>query len=248
MLAGKVVLVTGAASGIGRASARRYGAEGATVIATDIADDAGEAVAAEIGAEYEHLDVADPEAWAGLVPVIAARHGRLDVAHLNAGIRVGQSDITALTDDEYLTVIGVNQHGVVFGLRAVVPLLEAAGGGSVIVTASRSSLGPLPNDLPYVMSKHAVAGLVRSVAGDLGRRGISINAICPATVDTGFIAGAGRERLEAAGIPVMDPAEVADGAMVILASGETGRCFDQIPGGAPEVFAFAEVRSDRERR
>ena len=238
-LTGKVALVTGAASGIGLACARRYAREGATVIATDVV--AGGDVLAESGIEFRSLDVTDSAAWDLLVAAVADDHGRLDLVHLNAGIRVGIGDIEALSDDDYLRVIAVNQHGVVFGLRATLSLLEQGGGGAVVVTASRASLGPLPNDLAYVMSKHAVNGLVRSVAAELHGRGISINAICPATVDTGFLAGTPRERLEAAGIAVMDSDEVAEGVMQILAQTSTGECYVQLPGGVPEPFEFPPV-------
>lgn len=230
---GQVVLVTGAASGIGRACAERFAAEGATVVATDVEP-------AE-SSDVRSLDVAEPVQWASLVDDIAADHGRLDVVHLNAGVRLGAGDVTQLDVDDYLRLIGVNQHGVLFGLRATVPLLEAGGGGAVVVTASRASLGPLPNDLPYAMAKHAVTGLVRSIAPDLTERGISINGICPATVDTGFLGGVGREQLEAAGIAVMDAAEVADGVMTVLRAGTTGEMFVQLPGEAPLPFAFPPV-------
>ena len=90
------------------------------------------------------------------------------------------------------------------------------------------------------MSKHAVAGLVRSVADDLKSRGVHINAICPATVDTGFV-GANRTRLEAAGIEVMDADEVATGAIAVLGSDLVGQCFVQLAGKAPEPFDFAAV-------
>ena len=240
-LEGRIALVTGAGSGIGEACARRYGAAGAIVIVTDVDDAAGRSVAEEMGATYHHLDVADPAAWTELADQLQAERGRLDLLHLNAGIRLGQGDVTALEETDYQRIIGINQHGVFYGLRATVPLIEAGGGGSVLVTASRASLGPLANDFAYAMSKHAVAGLVRSVATDLAARGISINSICPATVATGFIPGAGREQLEAAGIEVMDSAEVAEGAMQVLDSAETGQCFVQLPGGSPEVFEFTQV-------
>lgn len=238
-LSDQMVLVTGAASGIGAACAARYASCGASVIATDVDDGAGERVAAEAGIQYRRLDVADPAAWAVLAKDLEAEHGRLDVVHLNAGIRLGQGDITQLDDDAYQRIVGVNQHGVFYGIRATVPLLEI-GGGHILVTASRASLGPLPQDLGYAMSKHAVAGLVRSLADGLKSRGISINAICPATVDTGFVGG-NRARLEAAGIEVMDADEVAAGAMAVLGSDLVGQCFVQLAGQAPQPFDFAPV-------
>ena len=205
-LAGKVVLVTGAASGIGAACARRYASAGAHVICTDIVDDAGQQVADEIGGRYRHLDVADSSAWTALAAEMADDPGYLHVAHLNAGIMMGLSDIAEMSDEDYHRIIGINQHGVVFGLRAAVPLLEAAGGGHVLVTGSMASFSPLPVDLGYSMSKHAIAALVRSAAPNLAERGISINAVCPATVGTGFLGG-NRDRLEASGMVIMDSEE-----------------------------------------
>lgn len=238
-LSGAVALITGAASGIGRACALRYAAEGATVVATDVGSDDG--VLADHGIALRPLDVADPAVWADMVEAIGADHGRLDLVHLNAGIRLGVGDVTELSDDDYLRLIGVNQHGVLFGLRATVPLLEQGDGGAVIVTGSRASIGPLPLDLAYAMAKHAVAALVRSAADDLAARQISINAICPATVATGFLGDVGRDQLEAAGIEVMDAEEVADGVMQIIASGETGQCFVQLRGEAPTPFPFPAI-------
>ena len=105
----------------------------------DVDDVAGRDVAADIGATYHHLDVADPAAWEALVDELPSTPGQLGLVHLNAGIRLGQGDITALTDDAYHRVVGINQHGVFYGLRATVPLLEAAGGGAVVVVVSPTS-------------------------------------------------------------------------------------------------------------
>lgn len=239
-LEGRLAIVTGGASGIGAACAGRFAGAGARVVVTDVDDELGAATAASIHAEYRRLDVADPAEWAELTAWIRDQPERLGLVHLNAGIRLGRGDVTELDDEAYRRIIGINQHGVFYGVRGCVPLLEDAGGGAMLITASRASLGPLPNDLGYAMAKHAVAGLLRSVAPDLAERGIHINAICPATVDTGFLGG-NRARLEAAGIEVMDSEEVADGAMAVLAADTTGQCFVQLPGGSPEPFVFAAV-------
>lgn len=239
-LTGKTALVTGAASGIGAACARRYAEAGAQVICTDIADDAGQQVADEVGGRYAHLDVSDSNAWSALAEELARDPGHLHLAHLNAGVMLRLDNIAEMTDEDYLRVIGINQHGVVFGLRAAVPLLEAAGGGHALITGSMASFSPLPVDLGYSMSKHAIAALVRSASPDLAERGISLNAVCPATVGTGFLGG-NRDQLEAAGMVIMDAEEVADAAMAILDSGLTGECFALLKGRQPEPFQFATI-------
>lgn len=237
-LTGSVAVVTGAASGIGRACAARLVREGATVVATDVADSLDD-VAADIGAEPARLDVADPAAWSEFAETIRRRHSSVDLAVLNAGIRLGADDPASTDVDDYLRLIGINQHGVFFGLRALEPLLQAHG-GDVIVTASRAGVWPLPNDLPYAMSKHAVVGLVRSAAPGLQEKGIRINALAPGTVDTGFLGGA-RGQLEAAGIAVMDSDDVAAGMMAVLAGGGTGDVHLQPPGEEPRPFPLPEA-------
>jgi NAD(P)-dependent dehydrogenase (short-subunit alcohol dehydrogenase family) len=232
----KSVLVTGAASGIGRASAVRFAEAGAHVIVTDVTDEEGEECATAIGGEYVRLDVAAPDAWRALADTLRDLQQPLAVSHLNAGIRLGSS-IDDVSDAEYERILGINLGGVFYGIRTVVPLLEAAGGGAIIVTASLAALEPLPQDPCYAMTKHGVAGLVRSVADDLRRRGIAVNAICPAIVDTGFLEGR-RADLEAVGLEVMEPREVAAGVVAVLESGDSGRCFVQNPGGAPVPYEF----------
>ena len=187
-LDGKVALVTGGASGIGRSVARRLAARGAAVTIADVQDAKGEAEAAAIGGTYAHLDVSDPAAWKTLV----ATFDRLDFLHLNAGI-FDRDPVTvdSVSEARYRQYFAVNVDGVYFGLVAALPLLEASaqsnGGSSVVCTSSSSGIGPLAMNPIYAMTKHAIVGLVRSTADDLRARGVRINAICPGGVVTGLM-------------------------------------------------------------
>ena len=162
-LDGKVAVVTGAASGIGQATARLLAAEGATVVVVDVNEDAGGRVADELGGRFVAADVAEPADW-GRVVAEADALGGVGVAHLNAGTSIGQALIEELADEEYRRIMRVNVDGVVYGLRAVVPSMERAGGGAIVVTASLAGLIPIAFDPVYALTKHAVVGLVRSVA------------------------------------------------------------------------------------
>src|SRR3954468_2609225 len=129
-LGGRVAVVTGGASGIGRATVQRLAAEGASVVVADLDGAGAGRVAEEVGGRAVTLDVADPAAWAQLVEDVAP--GGLHVAVLNAGVATGEDRITALTDTAYRRIMGVNVDGVVFGTRAVAPLLARGGGGAIV--------------------------------------------------------------------------------------------------------------------
>jgi NAD(P)-dependent dehydrogenase (short-subunit alcohol dehydrogenase family) len=211
-------LVTGAAGGIGRAIVRRLERDGYDVLATDV----------------DELDVADPAAWNDLPNV--------DVACLNAGVVTGTGSIAELTDDQYRRSLGVNVDGVVFGVRALVPLLEP--GGKIVVTASLAGLTDVPSDPIYAGTKHFVVGFVRSVAPQLAERGVAINAVCPGIVDTPLL-GDGRAVLEQAGFPLLAPEDVADAVAEILASDGTGEAWVVQPGRPAERFHFPGVPGPR---
>lgn len=190
MLTGRIALITGAARGQGEAEARLFAAEGATVLMTDVLDDDGAAVARDIGAaaSYRHLDVTEEAGWQKIADEIRSRHGRLDVLINNAGIlRLAPFENTPLED--YLAVIGVNQVGVFLGIRAAIPLMRAAGGGSIVNISSIDGLVGMALGAAYVSSKFAVRGMTKVAALELGRDNIRVNSIHPGGVDTAMVRG-----------------------------------------------------------
>ena len=239
-LSGSVALVTGAASGIGAATARRLADEGAAVIVADIQEEAGRAVAEAIGGRFATLDVQDPHAWASVVAEVTATEGPLDIVHLNAGLMTGEGDVRALTDDQLDRVLGVNVRGVVYGARAAASAMTGRG-GAIVATASVAGLIGWAMDPIYTLSKHAVVGLVRALDPQLTALGISINAVCPGIVDTNIVGPEVKELLRTAGVDVMAPEVIAEGVVTTLRSGLTGTCFQCLPGRPAEPFAFGEL-------
>lgn len=220
---GKVVLVTGAARGQGRAEAERFVAEGAAVVLTDVLDAEGTAAAGELGdaAVYAHLDVTDAGQWAAAVDLAVERFGRLDTLVNNAGIYLS----TPLRDTDEATfrkVLDVNLVGAFLGLQAVLPALEAAGGGSVVNVASVAGLRGIADSAAYASSKFGLRGLTKVAAVDLGPLGIRVNAVLPGVIRTPMTAEtlAEREDTIAAGLPLRRVGESLDvaGAVVWLAS------------------------------
>ena len=183
---GRVVIITGAASGIGRAAVERIVAEGGSAVAVDLA-----AAALTWTSGHAHAerivnvagDIADEGTNTAAVAAAIERFGRLDACVLNAGIAMS-GDLLSMPIDEVDRVLSINVKSVVLGIRAAVPSMSA--GGAFAVTASTSGLAGDPNMWPYNTSKGAVVNLVRAAALDLGPRGIRINAICPGPTETGM--------------------------------------------------------------
>jgi NAD(P)-dependent dehydrogenase (short-subunit alcohol dehydrogenase family) len=159
---------------------------------------------------------------------------------LNAGVTTGESPIEVLDLARYRATLGVNVDGVVFGIRSALPALRRAGGGAIVVTASLSGLTPYPDDPIYAMTKHAVVGLVRSLAQPLSADAVTINAICPGFVSTPLIDDY-RAKFEAAGLPLLGAEEVAGAVLAAADSGDTGQAWVCQPGRTPEPYRFRGV-------
>lgn len=242
-LDGKVALVTGGAGGIGAATAQLFADEGATVVVADLDAAGGEKVAAQVGGTFVELDVTEPSAWTAAVDRLTDAHGRLDLAHLNAGVHTGVSDITQLDESAYRRLVSVNVDGVFFGMQAALRLMRAGGSGAIVATASLAGLIAYPIDPAYNLSKHAVVGLVRGVAPVAGP-GITVNCVNPGIVDTPMLGAEGKALLEQAGFPVIPPADVARAVLAAATSGRTGEAWVVQPG-VIEAFRFPNVPGPR---
>ena len=236
----KVALVTGAASGIGAASARHLASLGAHVVAIDLSEVAVRGIAEETNGTAAVLDVSDPEAWEHLIADVTNEYGGIDLAHLNAGIVTTPHpyDIIDVNITQYRRVMGVNLDGVVWPTIALAKVMEARGGGSIVATASLAGLGPYYDDPFYAATKHAIVGFVRSAGPQLLERGVRLHAICPAAVQTALIDDFIARRLEAGGRPALDPSEVAVAVAEMLASNDTGFVRTIIHGKGVQDFEF----------
>lgn len=243
-LSDKVAVVTGAASGIGLASARRMAALGARIVAVDVDGAGAERAAKELGGLSVTADVSRAEQWPEIVRV-AEELGGIDVAFLNAGVTTGQQDIAALGDEEYRRIMGVNVDGVVFGARAVVPSMSRRGGGAIVATASLAGLIAFPGDPVYTLTKHAVVGFVRALAPRLAEEHITVNAVCPSLVDTPLIDGEIRDTLAGAGFPLIAPDAVADAVLYCVGGEETGQAVFVQLGWEPTPYRFGHPPGPR---
>ena len=185
-LAGKVAVVTGAAGGIGRETARRFAEEGASVCVADLADEPGQEVASEIDGLYVHADVSEPEDVERMYSETAERFGGIDVLFNNAGISPPEDDSILDTDLEaWQRVQDVNLKSVYLCCKHGIPHLLERGGGSIINTASFVAvMGAATSQISYTASKGGVLALSRELGVEFARRGIRVNALCPGPVNT----------------------------------------------------------------
>ncbi|MGW1176463.1 SDR family NAD(P)-dependent oxidoreductase [Kitasatospora sp. NPDC002543] len=191
-LHGKRAIVTGAASGIGRATAALLAELGAAVVLLDLDADRGERAAKEIGATYVRCDVSRRADCEHAVATAVGRHGGVDVLFNNAGI-IRRSTVTEITDEDWDLVMAVNVRSIMLLSGLVVPLMAANGGGSIVNTGSGWGIKGGGRAISYCASKGAVVNMTRAMAIDHGPDNIRVNCVCPGDTDTGMLAEEARQ-------------------------------------------------------
>jgi 3-oxoacyl-[acyl-carrier protein] reductase len=194
---GQTAIITGAARGIGEAIAKRLAAEGGAVMIADIDEAAATATAAALGgrALAHRLDVTEPVSWDAAVRAALDRWGRIDVLVNNAGIAGRSAPIWELGVDEWQQVVDIDLTGVFLGCKAVIPVMVEAGSGRIVNIASIAGKEGNPNAVPYSAAKAGVIGLTKAVAKEVAAKGVLINAVAPAVIETPILSQVSEEHI-----------------------------------------------------
>jgi NAD(P)-dependent dehydrogenase (short-subunit alcohol dehydrogenase family) len=228
------ILVTGGASGIGAGIARHWANMGNDVLITDVDDALGTALAQELGATFQHLDVTSVEQWADFT----TQHKPFDVVFLNAGVASGGNIFGATNPDEvfefdldnYRRVSSINIDGVVLGVAHLANAMVKNGGGDIVVTASMAGLFPIQADPIYGLTKHAVLGFVKSLAPTLIEHNVCLSAICPFFVDTPLVNAESQALIRETGFDILTVDQVIDAAQTAVAERSAGAQWVIFPG------------------
>ncbi|WP_435119144.1 SDR family NAD(P)-dependent oxidoreductase [Halolamina sp. C58] len=191
---GQTAVVTGASSGIGRASALRLAEEGADVVVADIDVDGGRETVDLIEraggeATFVEVDVSDTASVERMVDVAVETYGSLDIAHNNAGILTGFVETTGIEEAQWDRIVDINLKGVWTCMKAELPVMVEDGGGAIVNTASEAGLVGMGGLSSYSASKHGVVGLTKSVALEYAKRGVRVNAVAPGPTKTNIQSG-----------------------------------------------------------
>jgi 3alpha(or 20beta)-hydroxysteroid dehydrogenase len=216
-LEGKVALITGGARGQGAAEARLFVREGAKVVVTDLLDAEGEALAEELGGatRFQHHDVSSVDDWTKAVEVATSTFGKLDVLVNNAGIH----SVVPIEDESFerfQKIVEVNLFGTWHGMRAVLPAMRAAGGGSIVNISSLAGMKGYPGHGSYGASKWAVRGLSKTAARELGPSGIRVNTVHPGPIKTDMLPEASRAEGTFSTLPLGRAGEADEVANLVL--------------------------------
>lgn len=236
----RIALVTGGASGLGRAASRALAAEGARVVVVDLDAAGAHETAEEVGGLAFAGDVSGLEANLAAVAFAQEQCGGIDLALLNAGVATGCGVGEDFDLELYRRANGVNLDGVVFGVHALLPALRARGAGSIVATASLAGLTGVPYDPIYAANKHGVVGLVRSLGPALALEGIRVNGVCPGFAESRIIDPI-REGLAESGLPIIPAQAVAEAMLALLGGDMSGECWYIQPGRPAEAFRFRGI-------